>query len=125
MGVVGLMGLLVARFIPVARLVPFWGCSFRKTTGVPCPGCGLTRAADHFAHFRWVAALKANPLGTVAAFIFAGCVVLSFVHLVFAVPMPEVVLDARESRRLRWAIGASLVANYLFVILGHRYLGFS
>lgn len=124
MGVIGLVGLLVARFVPVARLIPFWGCTFRKVTGYPCPGCGLTRAADRFAHFHWLGAIKANPLGTVAAFFFAVCVIASFVHLVFRVPIPEIVLDDREWRRMRWAVGLSVVANYAFVIVGHRYLGF-
>ena len=61
LGLIGLCGLLVARFIPVARLIPFWGCSFRQITGYPCPGCGLTRVADRFAHFHWLRALEANP----------------------------------------------------------------
>jgi len=123
-GVIGVVGLLVARFVPVARLIPFWGCSFRQLTGYPCPGCGLTRAADRFAHFHWLGALKANPLGTVAALLFALCALYSFVHLVFAVPVPEVLLDDREWRRTRWAVGLSVLVNYLFVIVGYRYLGF-
>ncbi len=123
MGVIGLVGLLVARFVPVARLIPFWGCSFRQLTGFPCPGCGLTRAADRFAHLHWLRALEANPVGTAAAFLFAVAVVLTLVHLVFAVPMPELVLDQRESRRVRWGVGVLLLANYAFVVIGYRYLG--
>jgi len=45
LGLAGVMGLLVARFIPLARL-PFWRCALREHTGWPCPGCGLTRAAE-------------------------------------------------------------------------------
>ncbi len=123
MGVIGLVGLLIARFVPVARLIPFWGCSFRQLTGFPCPGCGLTRAADRFAHLHWLRALEANPVGTVAAFLFAVAVVLTLVHLVFAVPMPELQLDERESRRARWGVGVLLLANYAFVVIGYRYLG--
>ncbi len=125
LGLIGLCGLLVARFIPVARLIPFWGCSFRQITGYPCPGCGLTRVADRFAHFHWLRALEANPLGTVAAFFFASCVVLSFIHLVFGVGMPELELDQREWRRARWVLGILATLNYAFVIVGHRYLGFT
>ena len=125
LGVVGLVGLLIARFVPVAKLIPFWGCSFRKLTGYPCPGCGLTRAADRFAHFHWLRALEANPLGTAAALFFATCVVLSLLHLVFGMPVPELVLDERESRRARWAFGVLVVANYAFVVVGHRVLGFT
>ena len=36
LGLAGVMGLLVARFVPVARL-PFWHCVFREHTGWPCP----------------------------------------------------------------------------------------
>ena len=32
LGLVGLIGLLIARFVPVAVLIPFWGCAFRTTT---------------------------------------------------------------------------------------------
>ncbi len=124
MGVIGLTGLLIARYVPVARLIPFWGCSFRQLTGYPCPGCGLTRVADRVAHFHFVSALKANPVGTVAAMCFAACVVLTLMHLVFAVPMPELVLNEHEKRRARWAVAATLLANYVFVVIAYRYLGF-
>ena len=45
MALIGVVGFSIARWIPIATLVPFWGCGIRKMTGVPCPGCGLTRAA--------------------------------------------------------------------------------
>ena len=50
LGIVGLVGLLVARYVPVARIIPFWGCTFRETTGVPCPA-GLSCAAGREADF--------------------------------------------------------------------------
>ena len=125
LGLVGLVGLLIARFVPVARLIPFWGCTFRKVTGWPCPGCGLTRAADRFAHLNWLGALQANPLGTVAAVGFAIAALASFSHLVFKAPLPELVLSDREWTRVRWAALGLFVANYAFVIVGYRYLGFA
>jgi hypothetical protein len=124
MAVVGVVGFLVARFVPVARLIPFWGCSFRQLTGIPCPGCGLTRVADRVAHFNLVGALHANPLGTVAAAGFAVAILLSAVHLAFAVPLPEVLLDDREWRRVRWAAVALAAANYLWVVYSYTLLGY-
>lgn len=41
-------------------------CTFRRLTGVPCPGCGLTRSFVFLAHGQLLDALRANPLGPVA-----------------------------------------------------------
>jgi hypothetical protein len=87
--IIGLVGLSIARWVPIATLIPFWGCGFRKLTGVPCPGCGLTRVADRVAHLNVLGALKANPLGTVAALFFAACIVASVAHLAFAAASPS------------------------------------
>jgi hypothetical protein len=119
LGVCGLLGLLVARFIPVARL-PFWGCTFRDYTGWPCPGCGLTRAADRVAHLNFSGAWEANPLGTLAAVGFALLAVAAFLHLVFGLPIPEAQLAPREQRRWRVGLVIALVANYAFVIVKTR-----
>jgi hypothetical protein len=124
-GLIGLGGLLIARYVPIAVMVPFWGCTFRKVTGYPCPGCGLTRAADRFSHFNVIGALKANPLGTVAACFFAWCAVATLIHLVFKVPLPELSLSEREWRLVRWAALILFAANYLFVIYAHRVLHFT
>jgi hypothetical protein len=123
LGVVGLVGLLLARFVPVAKLVPFWGCWLRQRTGWPCLGCGLTRAADRFAHGNIKGALSANPLGTLVAAGFALAVVASFVHLAFAVPLPEVQLEPKERRRFWWVVAAAMALNYAFVIVQTRYPG--
>ncbi len=42
--------LLGALLLAAAVLIMDVGCVFRKTTGVPCPGCGMTRA--HLAALR-------------------------------------------------------------------------
>ncbi len=122
LGVVGLVGLLIARYVPVARIIPFWGCTFRETTGIPCPGCGLTRVADRVAHFNVLGALHANPLGTVAAVAFAVAVVASAIHLTFGVPLPELQLDAREWKRARYLAVGLFLANYAFVVFAYREL---
>jgi hypothetical protein len=123
MGLMGLVGLAVARWVPFATLIPFWGCGFRKVTGIPCPGCGLSRVADRFAHLHLLGALQANPLGTVAAAFFALMVVLSALHLGLGVPMPELVLDQREWRRVRWLAVVLATVNYGWVVFAHTQLG--
>lgn len=115
LGVAGLVGLLVARYVPVARL-PFWGCGFRRLTGLPCPGCGLTRVADRLSHFHLRGAFDANPLGTVAALGFAAIAVWTVLHLSFGVPVPEAQLDAKEARLVRWTLALAVTVNYGFML---------
>lgn len=122
LAVMGVIGLSIARWVPIATLIPFWGCGFRKMTGIPCPGCGLTRVADRVAHFNVLGALKANPLGTVAALAFAGCVVTSVLHLAFRMPVPELWMSDREWRRARWGAFILFGLNYAWVIFAHTTL---
>ena len=42
-------------------------CFSRRFLGIPCPGCGLTRAFAHLAKGEWLAALAAHPLAPVLA----------------------------------------------------------
>ncbi|MFL5349825.1 MAG: DUF2752 domain-containing protein [Hyalangium sp.] len=121
LGLVGLVGLLIARYIPVARLIPFWGCMLRQTTGWPCLGCGLTRVADRVAHFNIPGALQANPLGTVAALLFALAALAMVLHLAFAMPIPQVELTEREWSRVRIALSVLVAVNYAFVVVQTRF----
>lgn len=122
LGLLGLLGLGVARWVPLAAWVPFWGCSVRSLTGWPCPGCGLTRAAERVARLDLVGALRANPLGAVAAVGFAGLAVAALARLAFAVSLPHVVLSEREWAWARWLFVLAVAANYGFVVYAHRVL---
>ncbi|HEX2641896.1 MAG TPA: DUF2752 domain-containing protein [Thermoanaerobaculia bacterium] len=42
-------------------------CLFRRLTGIPCPGCGMTRAFAHLAKGEWEAAWISHPLSFVLA----------------------------------------------------------
>ncbi len=40
-------------------------CPFRNLTGLPCPGCGMTRAFHHLAHGELQEALLLNPISVI------------------------------------------------------------
>src|SRR5690606_26423686 len=40
-------------------------CPFRRLTGLPCPGCGLTRSWVYAAHGWWRESFLAHPFGLV------------------------------------------------------------
>lgn len=122
LGLTGAVGLLVARWVPIAKL-PLWGCELRQRTGWPCPGCGLTRVAERVALGNIAGAWEANPLGTVAALLFGLATLISFAHLAFKLPIPIVQLTRREATALRWSIAALAVLNYAFVIARAKFPG--
>ncbi|WP_340537717.1 DUF2752 domain-containing protein [Nocardioides sp. GXZ039] len=73
-------------------------CPFRRLTGLPCPGCGLTRSWVYLAHGRWEDAFAAHPFGIVA--------VLAVVALVAVVVLARVrgrrPPNLNTLARLRW-----------------------
>ncbi len=42
-------------------------CPLRRMTGLPCPGCGMTRALAHLAKGEWSAAIHDHPLAPLLA----------------------------------------------------------
>jgi hypothetical protein len=120
LGITGVCGLLVARFIPIAR-IPGWGCVIRGYFGWPCLGCGLTRVADRMSHFNVAGAWDANPLGTIAAMGFMVAAVWTFLHLSFKVPVPDVRLEDREWRNVRILLVLAVVMNWAWVALKYRH----
>jgi len=51
-------------------------CPFRRLTGLPCPGCGLTRAWVHLAHGQWQESFLAHPFGIVSVLLAVALVAL-------------------------------------------------
>ncbi len=71
--------------VPGAGITVPATCRFRQCTGLPCPGCGLTRAFVSLAHGRVRAAWSFHPSG-----------ILFFALVVFQVPY-----RLQQLRRLR------------------------
>ena len=91
-GGIAALGLLTAALLPRAWIEagPSF-CPFRVWSGLPCPGCGLTRSVVALAHGDPVGSLYFHPLGV--------AVVLALLVVVVA----ELVLAARRV----WAAQAS------------------
>jgi hypothetical protein len=70
-------------------------CPFRLATGLPCPGCGLTRAWVFLAHGRLRDAISANPFGLLTLPAAAALVVVTAVAVVRRRPPPDLARLAR------------------------------
>jgi len=113
-GGIGVIMLLVARFIPLARL-PYWGCGLRKLTGYPCLACGMTRSFDWFMQGRILDALLINPLG----FLLAVLSVVGVLYLVLRplrLPRLEVELSDRASFWVRIVAVVLIFANWGYLV---------
>jgi hypothetical protein len=92
-------------------LLPFPTCPVRRVLGVPCPGCGLTRAALAALHLDFASACGYHPL------------VLPLIAL--AIGMTALAFSAREEA---WRRGVTLVVGGASVALvgvwALRFLGF-
>lgn len=61
--------LVAAMLAPSAEAVSLLGaevpvlCGWRRVTGIPCPGCGLTRSFTFMAHGDLWGGFRMNPLG--------------------------------------------------------------
>jgi hypothetical protein len=67
-------------------------CPFRRLTGLPCPGCGLTRSWVYLAHGWWRESFAAHPFGVVAVVAAVALVVSVTLAVVRRGPLPD--LDA-------------------------------
>lgn len=87
-------------------------CPFRLATGLPCPGCGLTRAWVYLAHGSWQESLQANPFGVVAVALVMALVVAVVVARLLRAPAP----DLEQLVRPLW-LRALLVAWVGFAVV--------
>jgi hypothetical protein len=112
-GVVAVCALLLRPFwLAAAPLMP--ACPFRLLTGVPCPTCGTTRAAQALLHGRILDSLAANPLMALAGvvFVLGGLTAPLWIAAGGAVPDGPVRLPGWA----RVAIVAVIAANWAWLV---------
>ena len=119
-----LMGALLVALGIVAAALPGIengpvACPFRAVTGLPCPTCGLIRAAHSLMRGDLDSALAVNPFDTifllVAVPLFAGLWAANLAAG-FAVRISMLPTE----RRVTWALLTAVVlANWVYVLLTH------
>jgi hypothetical protein len=96
-------------------------CPLKFITGIPCPACGGTRAMRALiGHGDVLAALRWNPLATIAAFAALAFLVYAAIVIVFRQPRMRILLAAPDQRLLRVAAWVVILANWAFLIIDGR-----
>ena len=91
-------------------------CPFRLLTGLPCPGCGLTRAWVYLAHGQWRDSFLANPFGMVLVALLVALVIAVVTARVRRSAAPD--LDRLVRRRwLQALLGAWLAFAVLRLLV--------
>lgn len=70
-GLIGVAGIVAGVLMPTGGL-GFQACMLHKMSGLPCPGCGLTRSVTNILHGNFELAWAYNPFG----YLFAGVFVV-------------------------------------------------
>jgi hypothetical protein len=87
MVIAGTVGVQIAL---VSLSLPGWECPFFRVTGIPCPGCGLTRAV--------ILLLKGDLQASLRFHAFAPIVLLSAVALVLVLLLPRSITQPAISK---------------------------
>jgi lysylphosphatidylglycerol synthetase-like protein (DUF2156 family) len=104
-----LLAVACSHFLLVSLNLPGWPCPVRHGLGIPCPGCGMTRAI--------AALVKGDWSGAMAIHAFAPFALLTMAFIAAAALLPH-----RQTSRLSiWVAqvekrtGISLILTLLFV----------
>jgi hypothetical protein len=117
---VGLLSALVIAAMAAGWEGPRMVCPLKAVVGVPCPGCGATRAAQALAAGQVMTAARLNPLAALAA----GAWVLWAGYAAVAVAARgkrlRLVWEPQDVSRARWLAAGLVLTSWLFLVLDGR-----
>ncbi|MBL8745236.1 MAG: DUF2752 domain-containing protein [Phycisphaerae bacterium] len=90
-------------------------CTWVALTGKPCPTCGMTTAFAHAANGDFIAAAKAQPMGTILAIASATGFWFAL-HVAVAGSNAGMILSGWLGKRALWASLALLAASWVYKI---------
>jgi hypothetical protein len=113
-------GLLLFGACVQAGLAPRLVCPLKLATGLPCIGCGATRALAALVSGHVAEALRANPLAGAVAVAWASWALHAIAVLATGARRLRVTLSAHDLTVMRWTAGAAVACTWVFLILDGR-----
>jgi len=109
------MLLAIGRFYPFDRF-PLVTCPLKAMTGIPCPGCGMTRAFVRFTHGDWAGSIHVSPLGAALAATAALATAYGLLRMTVLRRGLALELTPRESRVSSLVLLGALLVNWVYLI---------
>lgn len=94
----------------VALGLPSWPCPIRHGLGLPCPGCGLTRAIKALAVGNWQRAIEIHAFAPLAV------VAVALIGYASVAPARQRRWLIRYCRQVEQKTGLSLILTTLFML---------
>ena len=108
--------LVVVAFLLVSQYLHLpWVCAWRGMTGLPCAGCGGTRAAVLVLQGEWWRALILNPGVVLGSVVLAAASVYALAVLLFRIEPWRPRFSG-----WRWLLAAVVAANWLYLVTVSR-----
>ncbi len=110
-----LAGLMVLAWLALRFSLPLPPCPLRAATDVPCPFCGSTRAFAALAQVDFTAALRLNPLVSLAALGAGGIWLLALGR--GDAWRKQVVAGVSARAGWKWLLALAVAANWFYLWL--------
>ncbi|MDQ7821485.1 MAG: DUF2752 domain-containing protein [Candidatus Eremiobacteraeota bacterium] len=104
----GALAVLLLSFLIPSGFFKHTLCTFKVLTGLPCPGCGISRSILQISHGHFIKAFRFNPMGFPVYLFLIFCSFYNFI--------PQEIRDRVDSFLLRHKKACAL-ASALFVAL--------
>jgi hypothetical protein len=115
----GLAGGIAIRLLGLDAL-PFPLCTFKAMTGLPCPGCGATRALGCLARLDLVGALAMNPLAATFALAVIPWAVADVALMLRRQAAVTIELAPSAMPVVRTTLVAAIGAQWLYLLMAGR-----
>ena len=103
LGIIGLAAVILFLFKGNTIVAGPPACTFNRTTGLYCPGCGATRAFNHFVHLHFIRSILCNPI---VLYVIAA-------YVIFMINTFLVLL----TKKLGWAAYPATITVYIGVVV--------
>jgi hypothetical protein len=93
--------------------LPGWPCPFRMAFGLPCPGCGLTRATVALLHGDWAQAMKLHAFAPLAVVALGGVIAGTLLPAATCGRLAAALIRLDARFRLGWVLLGALLIYWL------------
>ena len=100
-------------FALTAAGLPAWECPFRTALGLPCPGCGLTRATLHLLRGDWRHALAMHAFSPLVVLALCGLILGALLPIALRARLTAALVRLDTQFRLSWLLLGTFLIYWL------------